>query len=161
MPCGGFAGLVAYAIDAPAAPAAAATGGVRAAQPTYLVVRATALAEGTSPHFAIVLDLPVNEYTRAAIERGLGRRAARHHDRVRGGASPQHADLARAPCSWRPPTEREPVQPPFFVFTEFADWATGTPGRRRCRFGMNIGQIYDRLRPTHSARQPSARRCSC
>ena len=102
MPCGGFAGLVAYAIDAPAAPAAAATGGVRAGQPTYLVVRATALAEGTSPHFAIVLDLPVNEYTARRLNedtgvelRGITIACARRR------VAAARRDLARAPVQLR------------------------------------------------------------
>ena len=44
--------------------------------------------------------------------------------------------------------EESRFKPPFFVFTEFADWATGRRGRATLSIGMNIGQIYNRLRPT-------------
>ena len=61
---------------------------------------------GTSPHFAIRARPARQRIHRAAIERGLGRRAARHHDRVarrRVGAA--RRDLARAPCSSAAPSE--------------------------------------------------------
>jgi hypothetical protein len=148
MPCGGFAGLVAYAIDAPAASAAATTGGVRASQPTYLVMRATALAEGTSPHFAIVLDLPVNEYTARRLNEDSGVELRGITIALRGGASPQHARPGARPVQLGGSEEESRFKPPFFVFTEFADWATGRRGRATLSIGMNIGQIYNRLRPT-------------
>jgi sigma-B regulation protein RsbU (phosphoserine phosphatase) len=44
--------------------------------------------------------------------------------------------------------EESRFKPPFFVFSEFADWATGRRGRATLSIGMNIGQIYNRLRPT-------------
>ena len=148
IPCGGFAGLVAYAIDAPAAPADAAAGGVRAGQPTYLVVRATALAEGASPHFAIVLDLPVNEYTARRLNEDSGVELRGITIAVRGGASPLHARAGARAVRLGGSEEESRFKPPFFVFSEFADWATGRRGRCTISIGMNIGQIYNRLRPT-------------
>jgi sigma-B regulation protein RsbU (phosphoserine phosphatase) len=44
--------------------------------------------------------------------------------------------------------EESRFKPPFFVVTEFADWASGRRGRATLSIGMNIGQIYNRLRPT-------------
>jgi sigma-B regulation protein RsbU (phosphoserine phosphatase) len=148
VPCGGFAGLVAYAIDAPAAPAEAAASGVRAGQPTYLVVRATAFAEGTSPHFAIVLDMPVNEYTARRLNEDSGVELRGITIAARGGAAPQRARPGARAIQLGDADEQSRFKPPFFVFTEFADWTSGRRGRATLSIGMNIGQIYTRPRPT-------------
>jgi phosphoserine phosphatase RsbU/P len=148
IPCGGFAGLVAYSIDEPGATTAAATAGIRTGQPTYLAVRATALAEGASPHFAIVLDLPVNEYMARRLNEDSGVELRGITVISRGGATPQHARPGARAVQLSGNDEESRFKPPFFVYSEFADWATGRRGRATLSIGMNIGQIYSRLRPT-------------
>ena len=147
VPCAGFAGLVAYAIETPGT-AASAGSGIRLGQPTYLVVRATALAEGPSPHFAIVLDLPVNEYTARRLNEDSGVELRGVTITSRGGASPQPARQGARAVQLAGTDEESRFKPPFFVVTEFADWASGRRGRATLSIGMNIGQIYNRLRPT-------------
>ena len=147
VPCAGFAGLVAYAIETPGT-AASANSGIRPGQPTYLVVRATALAEGPSPHFAIVLDLPVNEYTARRLNEDSGVELRGVTITSRSGASPQPARPGARAVQLAGADEESRFKPPFFVVTEFADWASGRRGRATLSIGMNIGQIYNRLRPT-------------
>ena len=147
VPCAGFAGLVAYAIETPGT-AASASSGIRLGQPTYLVVRATALAEGPSPHFAIVLDLPVNEYTARRLNEDSGVELRGVTITSRSGASPQPARPGARAVQLAGTDEESRFKPPFFVVTEFADWASGRRGRATLSIGMNIGQIYNRLRPT-------------
>ncbi len=125
VPCGGFAGLVAY--DVPRAG--------DAGPQTQLAVRAAVFADGAAPRFAVVLDLPVNESTAARMrdETGIELRDI------------SAADGAPAGGARRRPTGRAcprgvGAEPPAAaaVGGDARLRRTGrraNPGRRRCRSG--------------------------
>ncbi len=144
--CSGYSGLIAYTVRRNGA--SAQTQGTRAASgSTYLAVRTAVFAEGPTPRFAIVLDLPLNEQTvtRMRAETGitlLGVTASPNF------APPQLAradariiQLGRASGDGR-------FELPWVVFTSFADWATGRAGNVTVSIGMSIREIYDRLSPS-------------
>jgi phosphoserine phosphatase RsbU/P len=144
VPCSGFAGLVAYTVDT--GPSAEPTRGDRrpANRSTYLAVRAASLADGASPQFAVVLDLPLNEQSvrRLHEDTGIELRGIAANSpapaKARAGARPIQLASSDAPSR---------LEPPWVVYTEFADWATGRRGTATLAIGMGIGDIYNRLTP--------------
>jgi serine phosphatase RsbU (regulator of sigma subunit) len=148
VPCSGFAGLIAYSLEAPAGTTTAGNGGRSQGQPTYLVVRATALAEGATPRFAVLLDLPVNEQSARRLNEESGVELRGITVTARSGAAPQRARPGARVLQLAGSDQQSRFEPPWFVFTEFADWATGGRGRATLSIGMSLGKIYDRLRPT-------------
>jgi sigma-B regulation protein RsbU (phosphoserine phosphatase) len=142
VPCSGYGGLIAYALTrSPSAPGRPNVG------PTYLAVRTAALAEGASPRFGVVLDLPLNEQTvdRLRTETGIALRAvaAAAKEAPPQPARPGARTIALARISG---TDRFEI--PWVVFTSFVDWSTGRRGTATVSIGMSIGEIYDRLSPS-------------
>ncbi len=142
VPCAGFAGLVAYSVAPPGTAVQGARGGV----PTYLAVRAAALGEGTSPRFAVVLDLPLNEQTARRLRQDTGIEL-RGVAAMSGGAPPVPARPGARAIRLAGDSAARPFQPPWVVFADFVDWATGRAGRATLAISMSIGGIYDRLTP--------------
>ena len=137
VPCGGFAGLVAYAIDAPVAQDGCQRPARVRGRPADVPRRARGGACRGRVAALRRRARPARQRARCApLERGHGRRAARRHDRVaRRRRRRSTRDLARAQCSLAAADDESRFKPPFFVFTEFADWATGRRAGRRCRSG--------------------------
>jgi sigma-B regulation protein RsbU (phosphoserine phosphatase) len=145
VPCSGFGGLIAYTLDDPEGMPAS---GVRtAAIPTYLAVRAVSLGEGTSPHFAVVLDLPVNEQAVDRLRRDTGIELRGIAATSRNGAAPVPARAGAKAVHFADDAAGRPYEPPWVVFTDFVDWASGRHGRATLAIAMSIGGIYDRLTP--------------
>jgi len=145
VPCSGNSGLIAYTIRRN--DAASPETGRAAAAPTYLAVRTAVFAEGPSPRFGVVLDLPLNEQTvdRLRAETGislLGVTTSRTYaapQLARPGA--RNIQLGRTQAGGR-------FELPWVVFTGFVDWPTGRPGNATVSIGMSIREIYDRLSPS-------------
>ena len=133
--CGGFAGLVAYDVRA---------GG--AASQTQLAIRAAVFADGATPRFAVVLDLPVDESTAARMreETGIELRDISATDprpqSARSGA--RMVELATGGSA-----QRRRLQPSWVAMLDFSDWETGRTGQATLSIGMSIGEIYNRLSP--------------
>lgn len=138
--CDGFAGLLAYSVAVPegSAPASRPAGG-----DTYLAVRAVAVAEGRSPAFAVVLDVPMTEEAARRLREDTG---IELRDVLRGTTTPQPARPgARAPLTTV--TQSEAAFASWFVFLDFVDWASGRTDKATLSIGMRIGEVYDRLSP--------------
>jgi phosphoserine phosphatase RsbU/P len=144
VPCAGFSGLVAYTIEGAAnLPAANAGAGVA----TYLAVRAAALAKGSAPRFAVVLDLPLTEQTAQRLRQETGVELRGITALIRDGLAPAPARPGAKAIDLSSTGESRSFEPPWVVFTDFVDWATGRHGRATLSIGMSIGGIYDRLTP--------------
>ncbi len=136
VPCVGFAGLVAY--DVPR------TGGGGAQ--TQLAIRAAVFADGATPRFAVVLDLPVDESTAARMreETGIELRDISATDPRPQPAGPRArlVELATGGTA-----QQRRLQPSWVAMLEFSDWVTGRTGQATLSIGMSIGEIYNRLSP--------------
>ncbi len=146
VPCAGFSGLVAYTVEGPLVPSESARSGPVA--PTNLAVRAVALADGASPRFAVVLDLPMNEQSvdRLRAETGIALRKVAAV--LPNTPQPQSGRSGARPFSLAGLPDNARFELPWVVFTSFVDWATGQRGRATVSIGMSIGDIYDRLAPS-------------
>jgi serine phosphatase RsbU (regulator of sigma subunit) len=145
--CSGYSGLIAYTIKRDGVTVSQAQGGRTATGPTYLAVRTAVFAEGPSPRFAVVLDLPLNEQTvgRLRAETGitlLGMTASPTY------APPQPARPGARSIQLGQPQGSDRFELPWVVFTGFADWPTGRAGTATVSIGMSIREIYDRLSPS-------------
>jgi len=140
VPCAGFGGLVAYAV-----PVAAEAG---TTPQTQLAVRAAVLADGTTPRFAILLDLPVNEATAARLREDSG---IELRDISVGLKAPQpqaaRSGARRMPLASASSADPRRFQLPWVALLDFADWETGRTGQATMSIGMSIGEIYTRLSP--------------
>ena len=142
VPCAGFGGLVAYA--GPGAAEAGAT-----TTEAELAVRAAVLADGTSPRFAILLDLPVNEATAARLREDSGIELRDISVSLSKGPHPQVArpGARRTPLAPAPSADPRRFQLPWVALLDFVDWETGRTGQATMSIGMSIGEIYTRLSP--------------
>ena len=143
VPCSGYSGLIAYAIQRNGNGQA----GRAAAGPTYLAVRTAAFAEGPSPRYAVVLDLPLNEQTVARLRAETGISLLGVAASVRD-ALPQPARPGARSIQLGPSQGDGRFELPWVVFTSFADWPTGRTGSATVSIGMSIREIYDRLSPS-------------
>jgi phosphoserine phosphatase RsbU/P len=134
--CAGFAGLVAYDV---------ARGAGVGAQ-TQLAIRAAVLADGKTPRFAVVLDLPVDESTAARMREETG---IELRDISATDPRPQPSrDGARlVALSSGDAAQQRRLQPSWVAMLDFSDWATGRTGQATLSIGMSIGEIYNRLSP--------------
>lgn len=134
VPCEGFSGLVAYRIAD------------RGHTDNYLALRSVVLAEGRSPRFAVILDVPLTDETvrRLQEETGIELRAV-----TTSGVEPQAARAGALPLRSLDPAAAEggPFQLAWVTFFDFTDWGTGEVGSATISIGMRIGEIYDRLSP--------------
>ena len=135
VPCTGFSGIVAFAVP-----------GAQAETQTQLAVRAAVLAEGPSPRFAVVLDLPVDESTAARLhdETGIELRAISATD-----PRPQPARRGARPVQLTPTSEseRHGLEAPWVAMLDFVDWDTGRSGLATLSIDISIGEVYNRLSP--------------
>ncbi len=134
--CVGFAGLVAYEVPRGA--------GVDAQ--TQLAIRAAVFADGKTPRFAVVLDLPVDESTAARMreETGIELRDISATD----PPPPPSRDGARlVALSSGDAAQQRRLQPSWVAMLDFSDWASGRTGQATLSIGMSIGEIYNRLSP--------------
>ena len=140
VPCAGFGGLVAYAV-----PVAAEIGTTPQAQ---LAVRAAVLADGTSPRFAILLDLPVNEASAARLRQDSGIELRDISVGLKGPQpQPARPGARRMPLASAASADPRRFQLPWVALLDFADWETGRTGQATMSIGMSIGEIYTRLSP--------------
>jgi sigma-B regulation protein RsbU (phosphoserine phosphatase) len=156
--CSGFSGLMAYwigssaALDAAMSRRAPGTTEIAGSDAdgqggeTRLFVRAVAMPDGSSPGYAVVLDLPLNELaaTRLREETGIEPGAIALSG---GGPAPM---LARPGAARSRPSDaaNQRFQPAWVVFLDYTDWTTGRIGTATIRIMMSVGQIYDRLAPS-------------
>ena len=142
IPCAGYAGLIAYALERTPSATGRPTAG-----PTYLAVRTAAFAEGASPRFGVVLDLPLNEQIvdRLRAETGIALRAV---SAAAKEAQPQQARPGAHTITLGRISGTDRFEIPWVVFTSFVDWPTGQRGTATVSIGMSIGEIYDRLSPS-------------
>jgi sigma-B regulation protein RsbU (phosphoserine phosphatase) len=139
VPCSGFAGLIAYAVPG---------GGATAGSQTQLAVRATVLADGTAPRFAIVLDLPLNEAAAARLREDTGidlRDISVISSAVR--PQPARAGARRMALAAASDEGAQRFRLPWVVVLDFADWDTGRLDSAMLSIGMSIREIYNRLQP--------------
>ncbi|HEX7085861.1 MAG TPA: SpoIIE family protein phosphatase [Vicinamibacterales bacterium] len=144
--CDGFAGVVASCVGPPGAVCQGGPG-VQTTGQVQLTVRAAVLAPGTTPRYAVVIDLPLNEEAAARIRRDTG---IALHDITATGASPAPAPAGtrRLNLAGRGGGDRDgQFQPPWVVYLDYADWETGVPGRATVSITMSLGEIYNRLSP--------------
>jgi phosphoserine phosphatase RsbU/P len=147
VPCTGFGGMIAYSLDRSAAASARTDPSSLAVDlSTYLAIRAAALAEGPSPRYAVVLDLPMDAITLTRLKTETGIEIRGIAARLKRGAAPQPARATAEPMALSPPSTG-PLRPPWVVFADFVDWATGQPGQTTVSISMSIGDIYRRLSP--------------
>ena len=141
VPCAGFGGLIAYAV-----PGAADVGATTTE--AELAVRAAVLADGTSPRFAILLDLPVNEAAAARLREDSGIELRDISVSLKGPL-PQVARAGARRMPVAPASSADPrrFQLPWVALLDFADWETGLTGQATMSIGMSIGEIYTRLSP--------------
>jgi phosphoserine phosphatase RsbU/P len=133
--CSGFTGLVAFAVPRPDG----------TAPQTQLAVRSASFPDGTSPRFAVVLDLPVDETAarRMREETGIELRDVSANvpapPRAREGA--QLVQLAAGQGA-------SGLQPPWVAMLDFVDWGSGRQGLATLSISIGIGEVYRRLAPT-------------
>jgi phosphoserine phosphatase RsbU/P len=134
--CGGFAGLVAY--DVPRTASAGAQ--------TQLAIRAAVFADGATPRFAVVLDLPVDESTavRMRDETGI---ELRDISATEPRPPPARAGARLVELATGGTAQERRLQPSWVAMLDFSDWATGRTGQATLSIGMSIGEIYNRLSP--------------
>ena len=157
VPCGGFAGLFAYAGPAPAAPpAASATGGASViidgrrvsmqAGGTRLVVRAIAFADIRAPRAAVIVDLPVD----AALRRNLRDETGVEIRSVTALPLPGEETARPLPGRTGPAVAAPPavgMAGPlnWVTFLNYTDWQTGRSGPALVSTSLSIARIYDRI----------------
>ncbi|HEY8534851.1 MAG TPA: SpoIIE family protein phosphatase, partial [Vicinamibacterales bacterium] len=144
--CDGFAGVVASCAGPPGA-VCHSRPGVEPTGQVQLTVRAAVLAPGTSPRYAVVLDVPLNEEAAARVRRDTG---IALHDITTTGAPPAPAPPGARRLELAGPDgggARGRFQPPWVVYLDYADWETGLPGRATMSVTMSLGEIYQRLSP--------------
>jgi phosphoserine phosphatase RsbU/P len=153
VPCGGFSGLVAYTLTVPDESDGAAAGATTTR--TLLAVRAAAVPDGASPRFALIVDVPIGREAVSRLRqdtgielRDISAYAGRNRERS-GRAAPTPATARRSLRSFHLDTSEmsERLMPPWVVFTDFADWATGRRGMASLAIQMSIADIYNRLSP--------------
>ena len=133
--CAGFSGLVAYAVPRP-----------DGAAQTQLAVRSASFPDGTSPRFAVVLDLPVDETAarRMREETGIELRDVTANvpapPRAREGARLVQLSTAQQDAGG--------LQPPWVAMLDFIDWTSGRQGLATLSINIGIGEVYRRLAPT-------------
>ena len=134
VPCDGFSGLVAYRV----------AGRDGSGADNYLALRSVVLAEGPTPRFAVILDLPLTDDTVRQLqeETGIELRAV-----TVSGVAPQPARDGAVPLRRLAPADGGPFQLAWVAFFDFTDWQTGRVGSATISIGMRIGEIYDRLSP--------------
>ena len=145
--CSGYSGLIAYATRANGASGGRAQSARVGNGQTSLAVRTAVFGEGTSPRFAVVLDLPLNAPTvsRLRAETGitlLGVSASPTY----AAPQPARADARLVQLGRTDGDGR--FELPWVVFTGFTDWATGRAGNATVSISMSIREIYDRLSPS-------------
>ncbi len=141
VPCEGFAGLIAYAVDR-----SGASAGRTSTRTTYLGVRAAALPDGRDPRFAVVLDFPINERAMLRLRQDTGV-ALKGIAASAIGPAPQRARSTARVLPLSSEGDADRLEPPWFVFTDYSDWATGTRGTATLSLGMALSDIYARLTP--------------
>jgi serine phosphatase RsbU (regulator of sigma subunit) len=163
VPCSGFSGLMAYWAGSPESLAALADrqGDARATRDERarttpaggnlrLFVRAVAFPGGPLPHYAVVLDMPLNELTAVRLreETGISLRAVSLMSGT--GALPMPGREPTSPAGRAPAdgATTSALQPTWVVFLEFTDWATGRTGTATLSIVLNVREIYARLSPS-------------
>ncbi len=133
--CAGFSGLVAYAVPRP-----------DGAAQTQLAVRSASFPDGTSPRFAVVLDLPVDETAarRMREETGIELRDVT----ATVPAPPRAREGARLVQLSTAGQDAGGLQPPWVAMLDFVDWTSGRQGLATLSINIGIGEVYRRLAPT-------------
>lgn len=164
--CSGFGGLIAYmpaGSENPVAPPRASRGLDRAGKPrdpnpnlepqaTDLAIRASALPDGSSPAFAVILDLPVNESIAERLRDETGIHLGRvsvvpaAEDEVRPAIGRPLASSVRAPE--KRAAVRESLN--WVTLLDYTDWKTGKTAPVTWAIDLNISQVYDRLSSTQA-----------
>jgi serine phosphatase RsbU (regulator of sigma subunit) len=144
--CDGFAGVLAACAGPPGSSCQAPAGETPEGQ-AQLTVRAAVLQPGVAPRYAVVLDVPLNEEAAARFRRDTG---IALHDITVSGAAPVPAPTGAGLLDLSGPEDDADdgrFQPPWVVYLDYADWATGANGRATVSITMSLGEIYNRLSP--------------
>src|SRR5205814_3803839 len=102
--------------------------------------------DGSGQRLALVIDLPMNQeaVSRLREDTGIEVRAISPY---LGSPTPAPARHGMRPMALVESSMTDRLVPPWVVFTEYADWATGRRGAAALRIGMSIADIYRRLSP--------------
>ncbi len=148
VPCVGFSGLLAYQIPVTgndADPGTPASGGVDDMQ---MLVRTVAFPDGSSPSYAVVVDLPVTAMVKARLRDETTIDVGRASLVI--GDDPVVPGRGRAMNSGRdvPSTSAAPPRTyrfPWVAVLDLVDWTTGRSHGLTVHIGMNASDIYQRL----------------
>ena len=152
VPCDGHAGLIAYR-------EMIATSQGEEQGRTRIAVRAVALADGSNPGYAVVVDVPFTSTLEhqlrddSGIQLGEVTALSSELELARGSAIAENGTVvARAPkeAASRPNRLQQPL--PWVTFLDFTDWTTGRTGNLTVAIGTTIAEIYERISGTPVAR---------
>jgi phosphoserine phosphatase RsbU/P len=138
VPCGGFAGVFAYAhqmmIDAPA-------------EDTHLLVRAAALPDSTRPAYAVVVDLLVNGRVRQQLRDETG-------VELKTVIAAPPSDVSKAqPLRGRngeidraaPAAKGSGLLSSLPTLMEYRDWRSGSTGTLTLTTALSVSDLYERI----------------
>ena len=148
VPCEGHAGLVAYreTVDTP---------GGDGQRRTRVAVRAVALADGSNPGYAVVVDVPFTSTLEhqlrddSGIQLGEVTALSSGLQLPRGSAIEESGSLvARAPAdaASRPTQLQQTLR--WVTVLDFTDWATGRSSNLTVAIGTTVAEIYERISGT-------------
>ena len=109
-------------------------------------MRSASFPDGTSPRFAVVLDLPVDETAarRMRDETGIELRDVT----ANVPAPPRAREGARLVRLSTAGQDAGGLQPPWVAMLDFVDWTSGRQGLATLSINIGIGEVYRRLAPT-------------
>lgn len=150
--CEGFAGLLAYTIDAPSAvsptqaggsaPATAGGSGAGSSAGVRLFVRAVALPQGVTSGYAVVVDLPVDEAIKTRLRTDTSVELTGVQV-VSGGEQLLRGRVTAADVAAVPTTGGMPQ--PAVSFLPHRDWTSGQLGTVQVLMQLDIRRLFARL----------------